>query len=345
MKRMVFEAFGFCCIFLSAILLLISSGSGKWMTTCFSLTSVIIKPEAMMKFFPHQPLSSNEETADPSATVFKSNDISPKFNLAQFRSRPDVYQEEITLFKEISQAEICASQGFLQYCIYGKGFFRFGNYILCMSSDVEGRPWSYKEKLSLALFSIAFIFICATAILLVVKWTEVGRHIKFIANLSEYTIPFLTFAAGSIVLVGIFFVMLQSIIYNNDKSTFYNDLVGKLFTIYSGAVKINWRIKDPKAITDAHAWARNLVEHMSSISVDRDFYLMLAAAGLLYMACSFFIFRPRTDHISYSPLATNGRTWLSRIKVFVIINVIFLTMLYHLSVLVIFKPQRHVGTL
>jgi len=226
-------------------------------------------------------------------------------------------------------------------------FLPFGKLYFVYEQRCRRAAMVLQRKAFPCLFSISFILICATAVLLVVKWTEVCKNVKFVANLSEYTIPFLTFVAGSIILVGIFLVMLQSILYNNDKSLFYNDLVGKLFTVYSGAVKINWKVKDPNAITDVHAWARNLVDQMSSIQVGRDFYMMLSSAALLYMACSFFIFRPRTDHLSYTPLTTSGggRTWLGRVKVFVIINVVFCTMLYHLSVLVIFKPHRHGGKL
>ena len=48
------------------------------MSTCFPLTSIIIKPDAMMKLFP------SDEAA---------RDVSPKLDMEKFRSRPDVFQE------------------------------------------------------------------------------------------------------------------------------------------------------------------------------------------------------------------------------------------------------------
>ena len=41
---------------------------------------------------------------------------------------------------------------------------------------------------------------------------------------------------------------------------------------------------------DAHAWARNLASNMSSIGIDRDFYVTLTSAVLMYIALKLSIF-------------------------------------------------------
>ncbi|XP_076799970.1 uncharacterized protein LOC143445046 [Clavelina lepadiformis] len=291
MKRLTAAAAASACVFLGLIFLLYAFSSSNWISTCMPVASLILIPNTNPV-----EVSSYSAMRHPSAQRLKRGEyVIPGENERDLTMNRQLESEKNWISNKLNDLKLCATQGYFEYCISGDGFFQVGDYRLCVSTNVPGRVWSQSEKLTVtAIIFTSLVSVASIVLLFIVIRGSLQRVYPRVTDVCINIVAVVTFIGGTILLLGLLPVVVQSNFYLFNTTNFYNDMVHRLATIYSVVMEVNWSIKDGD-LTDVQAWARTVVANMTDLGLDRDFYLALTSAVLLYTACCCLLLRSKDE--------------------------------------------------
>jgi len=292
MKRVTLEAIAFSAIAISIVLISISSLSGKWFSTCVPLSTILIKAKEIENVYGSQSINLNSKLPEEKIVKNKLNEKLEAYqHLIPTDSKMSLNEKEkIEILNTLSSSSVCASKGFFKHCVYGNSFFTLGSYTICLSHAEQISDLSWQERIALFSIFISLISASISLLLIIIHWSDWIQTFPRIFTFFKCTIPLLIFISGLTIFIGLFSTIVKALEFSDDKTSFYNDLLKRVFKDYARIGLVNWHRM--KGIPEVEVWGRNLISHMRYFGLGSDFYMALTSAVLLWLACAALLFRP-----------------------------------------------------
>lgn len=307
MKQYVYEAIALSSITISIVLGVSTISSGDWISACVPLSTVLMRSstvEAIDGGF--QSIYLTDQTkSSKEVKVMEKEQIPQAFDgLKKEKIVLTDTEQEASVHRELEKSSICASKGFFKHCIYGDSFLKLNSFSLCITHAVGMGSLSSHERRCLSCIITSLVLALVVFVFSLIRWSECVQSFLPFVRFLNVILPLITFISGLIMFLGLLSIIIKSMEYSDDKTSFYNEMLERVFKGYLDVGLVDWRRSE--YIPEAEVWAREVIEHMSYFGLGRSFYITLVSALLILLSCACLIHR-QTNFSSTIDARMNGK--------------------------------------
>jgi len=289
MKQEFTISISICCILFCTSFCLTAFKSGDWVHTCVPLETILFKSSAIDESEMKQTINLNEGSEKQQKSAFSDPELAKKYLEIQSFSN----ENSASFQKKLEKSTFCASKGLFKHCVFGNSFLDLGSYEVCISNAETQQDLSSDEKLILYALFFSILFSMVAFLLLVLRLVFCKIKPSRIDNFIDYTTASLNFTSGMLLFLCIYTTISKAIEFTDNKTTFYNFILQKLFKDYANVGLIKWQNIDD--IPDAESWGRTVVKSMDVFSLGSAFYMVLFSAVFMLFSCACLIYRPQRN--------------------------------------------------